>query len=184
MVVIAGTVLTVLGKNTAAESEDMSPEQDFMQFPSLCKVTSVTYETNEKETKNGVPICEDIIKYQFTTPNSSQSYEAAAEIRKRCDCKCGESVRTWDGAFVLQESYYCWRPSGDRSAVPSAYRCGNDACYKLFDPADDKAALEGQASSMTGVAAVLLGMGISCMLLCCCALAVSSRRASGGPERQ
>lgn len=186
VVAIAGAVLMVISMNTAAESDEMHPEQDFIQFSSRCTVTSLERSTRERTLNReiqGAPgshrrmkVCEDIISLRFTPPDSSQSHEATTQTQQRCDvgeCKCDESAETWNGAFILRESYHCWKPSGDRSVVPSGYSCPNDACYKLFDPAEDKASLEGQGQSLTSVAGVLLGMGLLCMMVCCTAFACS-----------
>ena len=65
---------------------------------------------------------------------------ARPEVESRPGGACGEGFdNEVGGSFEIGEEVDCWKPvdAGNKDDVSDLYKCGNDDCYKIFDPAEE-----------------------------------------------
>lgn len=102
--------------------------------------------------------------------------------RVRCECQCDDASSEKKGLFTVGATVQCWGPADiDSFGVGTdtdSYACGNDACYKLTDPADDASALLDVASSLITVAVIFMICG------CCICSPCAARAYRGGWNNQ
>ena len=87
-----------------------------------------------------------------------------------------ELGRDGDSPVVMEgDMVTCWVPQDDAELDDlEHYECPNSACYKVNDPAGDKAALEVLSAVLFGVCAFMFVLMI---VVCCCGCAESRRLA-------
>jgi hypothetical protein len=91
----------------------------------------------------------DVWKYEAEIGN----FDSVEMSRERCSCQCDDvSSEKKGGFFTVNATVQCWGPADiDYSGVGTdtdSYTCGNDACYKLTDPADDGASSSSSSFSL------------------------------------
>ena len=135
--------------------ENLTPAEDFDFLGKVCQITSIAHEWRTYSVSNAGHIshnteleetfCEDKWQATFMVPASTGMSEKSvtarweAEIRPGVD-DCGEGADDEvGGSFEIGEEVDCWKPAdnGNKDDVSELYRCGNDDCIKIFDPAEE-----------------------------------------------
>ena len=121
-----------------------------------CKIRTVNHReeayTEGSPEKNEGPKCMDIYSYLFEYQGST--FMSREERIKRGSGRC-ESTQPVAGSFSVDEETACWRANGDISQR-DMYRCENDPCMKIFDPAKEIEDAQNTAQAFTIAGAVLL----------------------------
>jgi hypothetical protein len=110
----------------------------------------------------------DVYTYTFTASgNSTVLTSEADEKQRKKGTKCDSSDQL-ASSYVANDNVACWQRassvlSGEsRADIAAFYRCGNGACIKLLNPADEYAAARNSASLFITLGSVFLGVGLSC----------------------
>lgn len=154
---VCGAVLLPLGLAQQAEASDVDPSEDFASA-GTCKIRTVNHRaeayTEGSPEKNEGPKCMDIYSYQFVY--QGDTYMSREERIKRGSGRCDSTQRV-AGSFSVDEETPCWRSNGD---VSHLYRCQNDPCMKIFDPAEEIKDAQNTAQAYTIAGAVLLPVSV------------------------
>ena len=80
----------------------------------------------------------------------------------------------------------CWVPNNglDVSTLPGVYACGNEACIKINNPADEKGSKKDQADGEIIGGYVCLGAGGLCLVLAILMFCCASQQAAAGKRAQ
>lgn len=92
--------------------------------------------------------------YTFSSStDASLNFSSRTESLQRSLTRCSETPKLASPSFVLAETYECWAPTSgfSKANLPLSYFCGNDYCWKLFNPHDEiRNAQDGAHGIVTG----------------------------------
>jgi len=162
--ITTGIVLLIEGDNYGDTAEDLNPRADFSKLPESCIIEDVIHSYREEEDGYGHHCYDD---YSYVFSYQGGRYRSRGNAALRYDGVCHGSQRR-SPVFVVGEEVPCWKPN--ISPVPAQYNCGNDMCYKIFDPENEVEIAKDTGDAMEAAGLSSLLSGILCC--CCCAPAV------------
>jgi len=171
-ILISGMILIPAG-NAAKESASLlDVDNDFTYLGQSCQIRIVGHETDTtKEGSDGNQhvLCWDLYTYSFSKEGETITYLSKAErvFRSKSPGEDERSACFGDEAeptFTVGQLAKCWEPKV--LPVPEEYQCGNEACVKVFDPADDIADALAAAQGMIGGGIACFVVGCLCCYIC------------------
>ena len=176
-----------------AKTEDINFENDFVSLGNVCNITRIQNTIFIFEDSRGKDFCWYSYTLSFTVALGDEVDEDVTydeypqdEAFSDPDVNCvngGEP--TYQTYALIAGDYYnvgdvveCWKPRpgrGDSSSLSSLYQCGNDMCYKIFDPVESIIELFLEATSTRLISIVTLAVLGAICCGCCGWLAVGLR---------
>eukprot|EP00451_Oxyrrhis_marina_P007147 CAMPEP_0204277532 /NCGR_PEP_ID=MMETSP0468-20130131/29360_1 /ASSEMBLY_ACC=CAM_ASM_000383 /TAXON_ID=2969 /ORGANISM="Oxyrrhis marina" /LENGTH=242 /DNA_ID=CAMNT_0051254331 /DNA_START=29 /DNA_END=757 /DNA_ORIENTATION=+ len=155
--ITTGAVLLIQGDNYGDAAEELNPGADFSRLPEACVIADVIHSSREEEDSHGYRCYDD---YSYIFSYQGQRYKSRQDGVLRYGGVCsGSQPRA--PVYIVGEEVPCWQPNTRPVAVQ--YNCGNQMCYKVFDPEEEvKIAKDtGDAMEAAGLSSLICG------LLCC-----------------
>lgn len=145
--VVGASAAISIGFGFYSDASQCHPATDFLALGDVCPVTHIEHTSETKQSgSSGDTTCYDSYVYQFAAPwpASPENYTSREEEVKRYSHKCRKGDRASPGTFEKGGKYACWAPAANKTktSLPKSYNCGNVACVKLFDPADEVKAIK------------------------------------------
>lgn len=121
---------------------------------------------------DGSPTCWASTRAVFSPPHSTNTFTSYPEYEIKFEGECSETCEMDDvhrmpsGQWVTGGQYACWKPTGAR--VDVRYRCGNQQCYKLEDPAELHARADRKAMETfrRGIQLGAIGLVVGIVSMC------------------
>uniref|UniRef100_A0A7S4GLD3 Uncharacterized protein n=1 Tax=Oxyrrhis marina TaxID=2969 RepID=A0A7S4GLD3_OXYMA len=158
--ITTGIVLLIEGDHYGDTAEDLNPRADFSKLPESCIIEDVIHAYREEEDGYGYHCYDD---YSYIFSYQGCQYRSRQNEALRYDGLCRESQPRIP-LFVVGEEVPCWQPNV--RPVAAQYNCGNDMCYKIFDPQNEVAIAEDTGDAMEAAGISSLVCGILCCFCC------------------
>lgn len=128
--------------------------------------------------------CWDFYIYTIDVPSlNGTNYTSRSEgVQRTISESCAKTTKNEAvGSFELGTIYDCWVPTAEysKSNLPAGYKCGNDACVKLFNPTIEIEKVYAGANGLllTG------GICVAIAFLICSYSAALQRRLKAGQQQ-
>ena len=189
IVAVGGGVVFKLGTDKLAEAQALEPENEFISLGKVCyvKEEQKSEEYYPPDGENSEYYIDRYV-YVFTVNGSNTTYNSREWEYKRDHNEKTEGP--FEDAVFTGEAYQCWKPLKDRASLPELYQCGNDECYKIYNPASEASDIEDTAKVMILVGKIMLGVGLGLFVInggicvCLCFAAARLPRSSHLPKSQ
>ena len=167
---IGAAVFLPVGAKQKADAAAMNPAEDFAVSGTQCQVTAAklgerqTWSSGggtQSNTQSDKYKCYDWQQYDFTHDGAAYTSMRLEKLRssgktgycsrdkRRQEYSKEQTPAEFKGDQKYKGPYpegvTCWEPTS--TPVNSRYKCGNEKCIKIFDPADDKGALAKDADN-------------------------------------
>ena len=147
---LVGFCVTVVGvvKLVEAQARDVNKDFELLSvtdgIDSRCVIDSWQSSREGSCDSEGHCSCDDKYRFEFCLHGDRYSngvcattYESKQASQNVCSNRCGScSHINTQPHYAAGEFVTCWQPQPGYDPG-SPYSCGNDECYKIFDPADE-----------------------------------------------
>lgn len=187
--VLTGVIMTPIGLVNYRSAAALEPAKDFVSLGKVCRVTAVKHcwKTQHKDDgKSSSTACIDEYWASFEVPSAGggmlSTLARKEDVKRgggRCGNGCGEVPGVPSvGSFPVGGPYQCWMPADNRSSasLPSAYKCGNPECYKLFSPRGERQRAIDGSKVVLIVGGANGGVGLLAALVLGCIYCREARR--------